>query len=60
MCDDNKQGFEDLKEFLHMLDFQQVNENEVRIVPNYFLIKELPASIQEYLRHYFDYLDSIQ
>ena len=60
MCEYDEQGFNDLKEFLHMLDFEEVNENEIRIVPNYFTLKELPASVQEYIRHYFEYLDSIQ
>ena len=60
MCDAKDQELQDLKEFLRNLDFQQVNENEIRIVPNYFLIKDLPATVQVYLKSYFDYLDSIQ
>ena len=58
MCD--KQNYDDLKEFLMMVDFERVGEDQVRIVPNYFFIKDLPASIQEHLRVYFAYLDSIQ
>lgn len=59
MCDAKDQELQDLKEFLRCLDFEQVNDDEVRIVPNYFYIKDLPATVQEHLKKYFDYLDSI-
>ena len=60
MCDKTEQGFEDLKEFLYMVDFEQVDDDTVRIVPNLFKIKELPASVQVHLKKYFEYLNSIQ
>ena len=60
MCERDEQLLEDLKEFLNMLDFKKVSDDEICIIENYFKIKDLPASIQVYLEKYFNYTDSIQ
>ena len=60
MCDEREQERQDLYEFLQMLDFRRIGDKEIEIVENQFTIAELPASIQNYLQGYFDYLDSIR
>lgn len=59
MCDERDQELQDLREFLKCLDFEQIDEEQIRIVPNYFYITDLPATVQLYLEKYFAYLDTI-
>lgn len=60
MCDDRDQELQDLREFLKSLDFEEVNDEEIRVIPNYFYIKDLPATVQLYLEKYFGYIDTIK
>ena len=46
------QEFEDLKEFLHMIDFEQVGD-QIHIVENYFKLEDFPATVQNYIKKYF-------
>lgn len=50
---------QELIEFVKRLDFEKVGKNKVRIVENEFDVDELPIAIKEYLKTYFEYLDSI-
>ena len=59
MCDERDQELQDLREFLKCLDFEQIDEEQIRIVPNYFYITDHPATVQLYLEKYFAYLDTI-
>lgn len=56
----NEQELEDLKEFLNMLDFKKIDDKEVEVVSNRFNINELPASIQNFLEIYFNYLETVE
>ena len=58
MCEKTDQDFEDLKEFLHMIDFEQVGD-QIRIVENYFKLEDFPATVQNHIKKYFEYIDTI-
>lgn len=60
MCDEREQEFQDLVEFLKMLDFDVTVNGDIEIVPNQFTLDELPATIQNYLKSYFEYLEQIK
>lgn len=60
MCDEREQEFQDLVEFLKMLDFDVTVNGDIEIVPNQFTLDELPATIQNYLKGYFEYLEQIK
>ena len=56
----SEQEFQDLKEFLTMLDFDDIGDEKIRIVSNVFELKELPATVQNYIEYYLQYLSSVQ
>lgn len=56
----NEQELADLKDFLKMLDFEDMGKGLIRLVPNYFHYEELPATVQNYIDEYLNYLKSIQ
>jgi len=56
----DNQEYNDLKEFLSMLDFEEVEEGKIKIVENFFNLKELPASIQIHIKFYLEYLRSVE
>ena len=58
MCDAKDQEFQDLKEFLGMLDFD-VKDDTVYIIPNEFKFDELPATVQSFITSYLDYIKTI-
>lgn len=55
-----EQVYDDLLEFLHMLDFKKINDNEIEIVSNRFTIDELPATIQDYIKDYLRYMETVE
>lgn len=58
MTEEERQELEDLREFIRMLDFD-IEDGIVWTVENQFAFSELPATVQEYLKGYFAYIDSI-
>lgn len=59
MNEEERQELEDLKEFFKMLDFERGNGSEIWTVENCLYFEDLPATVQEYLKSYFSYIDSI-
>lgn len=49
----------DFNEFMHNLDWQKIDDQNVEIVSNRFNLKELPATIQNYIKSYFAYINTI-
>ena len=60
MCDEREQEFQDLIEFFKMLDFGLTDDGEIELVSNRFHLEELPATIQNYLKIYFEYMEQIR
>lgn len=60
MDENERQELEDLREFLKMLDFERGIGSEIWTVENCLYFEDLPATVQNYIVRYFEYVESIK
>lgn len=50
---------DDLLEFFRNLDWYKIDDDTVVLVGNQFKLSELPKTVQEFVKSYFRYIDTI-